>query len=291
MRYQRLLWVVLVATNPSCTSSTAPAHPATPILFLSVDQPNPGLWLTSTDGGWLVPGPRGEGFGYADWAPDGRRIVVEGDSGNWIPLKVVPIDGSEPPLQITHGPGHCLSPRWSPDGSRISYWSWDGGDSAMTVVINSDGTNPRSIIATKIAQSGYNAHVAAWSPDGNTIAFTKDGDLFTLRLDGSAPLRVTIAERAAQPEWSPDGSRIAVEDGNGGIAIVSVGNSAITRLDQTNADMTPDWSPDGASIVFASRRNGLVHIYIMKSDGTGVVDLMPRQLSDNYRPRWNPTAR
>jgi TolB protein len=161
----------------------------------------------------------------------------------------------------------------------------------MTVVINADGSNPRPIIATKMAQSGYNRHAAAWSPDGNTIAFTKDGDVFTVRLDGSSPLRLTVGERVAEPEWSPDGSRIAVQDGNGGVAIVSVGNSAITRLDQANADMTPDWSPDGASIVFASRRNGLVHIYIMKSDGTGVVDLMPRQLSDNYRPRWNPTAR
>ena len=45
-----------------------------------------------------------------------------------------------------------------------------------------------------------------WSPDGRRIAFTREGSVYVMRSDGT---RVRQLTAGAEPSWSPDGRRIA----------------------------------------------------------------------------------
>ena len=54
-------------------------------------------------------------------------------------------------------------------------------------------------------------------------------------------------------------------------------------------DEQPDWSPDGSKIAFASYRSGsdFLNIYVMNADGTGQTRLTPTT-SDNHIPPGPP---
>jgi Tol biopolymer transport system component len=49
----------------------------------------------------------------------------------------------------------------------------------------------------------------------------------------------------------------------------------------------PTWSPDGSQIAFASKRDGVSHIYVMHSDGSGTRRLTNASKEDS-RPSWSP---
>jgi Tol biopolymer transport system component len=56
---------------------------------------------------------------------------------------------------------------------------------------------------------GLRVQDAAWSPDGSWIVYTVGADVFVVRADGTEKRKVgTVGGLAAQPAWSPDGTRI-----------------------------------------------------------------------------------
>jgi Tol biopolymer transport system component len=99
-----------------------------------------------------------------------------------------------------------------------------------------DGTDLR-----QVTSGGDEVHAAAWSPDGERLAFVRgevlNGELWVARADGSEAWQIT--DRAAVsgvPFWSPDGARILVNsgrDGNREIYVVAPDGSGLQAL--TNA--------------------------------------------------------
>ncbi len=98
------------------------------------------------------------------------------------------------------------------------------------------------------------------SPDGSTIAFSWQGDLWLVPAAGGTAERLTAHPAVERfPVWSRDGSHLAfvsTRHGNDDVFVMPVDRSAApTRLTFASTEDTPNgFTPDGASILFASQR-------------------------------------
>jgi Tol biopolymer transport system component len=121
--------------------------------------------------------------------------------------------------------------QWSPDGTQIVLTIHPNAtpDFGYAYTVNADGTNLRRVGTFEAEIPGYviDDEHAAWSPDGNRIAFNR----WIMGPDGSADPRpqvivdlATGAERQASNRevngysgwtWSPDGSTILQVPGDG----------------------------------------------------------------------------
>ncbi len=125
------------------------------------------------------------------------------------------------------------------------------------------------------------------SPDGQTIAFTLLGDIYTMPITGGTPKR--IADGLAwdvQPRFSPDGSRIAfTSDRGGGDNIWVMNTDGSDKRQVTKEDFRllnqPTWSPDGRFIAakkhFTTERSaGTGEIWLYHVSGGGGVQVVER---------------
>ncbi|WP_298471416.1 amidohydrolase family protein [uncultured Erythrobacter sp.] len=125
------------------------------------------------------------------------------------------------------------------------------------------------------------------APDGNTLAFTMLGDIYTLPITGGTPTR--IAEGLAwevHPRFSPDGSRIAFTSDRGGGDNIWVMNRDGSDKRQVTKESfrllnQPTWSPDGEFIAakkhFTTQRSlGTGEIWMYHVSGGGGVQVVER---------------
>jgi hypothetical protein len=94
------------------------------------------------------------------------------------------------------------------------------------------------------------------------------------------------------PAWSPDGLRIAGDNGNGSLFVINADGTNERRLTTPptlHYDESPDWSPDGGSLVFSERSfDGTTSaLYAIGADGSGLRQLTSGAYAD-YRPSWSP---
>jgi Tol biopolymer transport system component len=97
------------------------------------------------------------------------------------------------------------------------------------------------------------------------IAFANDPggdvDIWTINPDGSGAVNLTNAPASpeSEPDWSPDGTKIAFRRGReaaGEIYTMNADGTGLTHLTSNSVkDYAPAWSPDGSMIAFASNRN------------------------------------
>jgi hypothetical protein len=173
---------------------------------------------------------------------------------------------------------------WSPDGTKLvytavdcdSYWYYYyyGCFQRGLFSITADGKQITQLT------NGASDEFAAWAPDGQSIAYARGSEIFVL--GGIAPVPIVSPgaapdlQRASQPNWSPDGARIAFvcEWGNTAwtdICVVNADGTGLVRL--TNDpwdDASPAWSPDGTRIAFATNRDASAGDYgvaVMGTDG------------------------
>jgi serine/threonine protein kinase len=168
------------------------------------------------------------------------------------------------PIRLTSGPLSYSNPVPSPDGKRIyvigtklraeltryepktgQFLPWRPGLSAIETQFSADGkwmvylTYPdlsvwRSRIdGTEQMQLTFppmKAYAPRFSPDGNRIAFsgTINRTEDTYVIDSSGGQLRKIADRAGSPEWSPDGSIIAVN--SVGTCLVNLATGKISRV-------------------------------------------------------------
>jgi TolB protein len=152
-------------------------------------------------------------------------MVGSGNNANYS-LIVADSDGYNPQV-VARSHEALLSPKWSPDGTRIAYVSFESGNSA--VYIQNITTGSRQLISGRA--KGINS-APAWSPDGTKLA---------LSLSYTGNPEIYVMDLASRQE------------------------TRLTRSLAINTE--PVWSPDGQSIYFTSDRSGRPQIYRIAASG------------------------
>ena len=97
------------------------------------------------------------------------------------------------------------------------------------------------------------------SPSGDRVVFGKDGQLWSVPIDGSAPAERLFSARGTigEPRWSPDGSKLAFVSYRDDHSFVGVyaGDSVplVWMAASASRDGSPRWSPDGTRLAFVRR--------------------------------------
>ncbi len=180
-------------------------------------------------------------------------------------------------VDLTAAVGGSHSPRWSPDGSRITFVS--GGD--LGAVGTEDGAF--EILTEDLSLSGVGSLGApqpVWSPDGRWIAYTSDKSgapeiwLWSAEEGDGMDVQLTrLAARANGLAWSPDSRSIAFSGdrfGNMDIWTVSVPDGAVNRLtDDPLYEGYPSWTPDGSRLLHVRMDDRWVDHDVIEIDPDG----------------------
>ena len=121
------------------------------------------------------------------------------------------------------------NPTISPDGTQIAYFDGWGDNSHSLRVMNADGSGVRVLFDQAPAEVGH-VHNLAWSPDGSRLAFSaQEGGIWIVGVDGSGLTRVI--PDGVNAFWSPDGSRISYQSADA--LSVGPGGLEIAAVDGT----------------------------------------------------------
>jgi hypothetical protein len=141
--------------------------------------------------------------------------------------------------------------RWSPDGRRIAFSGGDPAAPQVYIMIPGDA-------APQAVTDGTDPD---WSPDGTRLVYVRQGQLYTVNLDGS-DVRPLGATAASSPVWSPDGRSIAFTHTEscsndpifGRVCRTSVylidADGTHPRAVTTSGGSSPTWSPDASRIAY-----------------------------------------
>lgn len=176
---------------------------------------------------------------------------------------------------------HDMSPRWSPDGTRIAFKSSRSGNWDI-YVMNADGTN-----VVRLTDSPANDHDPVWMPDGQSVVISSDRssreDLYRVWLADKRVERLTnhIVGRAIMPSVSADGRSITyaaqtlqrLQFWEFQIHVLDLASGKIRALDQSGGTCWPTFSPDRRLIANVTLAKEPSSIQIRNADGSGSREL------------------
>jgi serine/threonine-protein kinase len=219
------------------------------------------------------------GSGQFSFSQSGAFLFQAG-AGSSLPLVWMDQAGKTEPL-ITL-PGFFLTPRISPDGSRIALIGFEASRGDIWVYDIQRQTPQRLTFGNA---SGFLFPV--WTPDGKHLIYGSQGDSYALwwrRADGGGEPVKLIEEKATIRPYSvsPDGRTLAYHALNGTNAL----DIYTMALDLTDPDRPkpgtpqtflgtpameryPAFSPDGRWIAYNSTESGTDEIYVRPYPGPG----------------------
>ena len=259
-----------------------------------------GLQFAGTTAGWRRMGHKvadavysritGEG-GYFD-----SRVVYVSESGpkdnRQKRLAVMDFDGAN--LQfLTDSSSIVLAPRFSPNGDRVLYTSFESGFPRINV-LNVANVGRQQL---QTAQ-GEMAFSPRFSRDGRQVIYSLSNggntDIYRTDLGSGQSVRLTSAPSIeTAPSLSPDGSQIVFESdrsGNQQLYVMSANGGEARRISFGQGRYgTPVWSPRGDLVAFTKQNAGRFHIGVMRIDGSDERLLTSSFLDEG--PTWSPNGR
>ena len=145
---------------------------------------------------------------------------------------------------------------------RIAFnWTF-GCDGSMIATMKPDGSDRRLLTADACVEDGPpRAAYPDWSADGTRIAYFSDSRLSTMAADGSGQAPLPLAAAApGRPSLSPDGKQIAYTRVSGGTQWVYVANLDGTGERRLRAGSSPRWPPGGLSLGYLTPRGRIVEL-------------------------------
>jgi TolB protein len=227
-----------------------------------------------------------------------KLTFVSGRSGNK-EIWVMDYDGASQ-RQLTSLRSIALTPRWSPDGTRIAFTCFPTAGAVLSAQICMYSMLTEKLV-TWPRFRGTNT-TPAWSPDGNRIMFMSsmygNPELFTADADGSHVQRITHSIGANySPSWNPKtGQQVAFGSDRGGLPQLYTmdaqgGDVLKLPLPDMGYVIDPAWSPNGQLLAFSWRRpDGNYDLYLMEMASHQLVELT-RDAGRNERPSWAPDGR
>jgi dipeptidyl aminopeptidase/acylaminoacyl peptidase len=136
----------------------------------------------------------------------------------------------------------------------------------------------------------------ALSPDGKTVAFTREGQIVLMPAEGGWPVLLTTTNGGKSGvSWSPDGKRLAFAS-QGSIWVVAAAGGVPHRLTNAPAgggdprqatDRAPVWSPKGRWILFQTGRRGTNSLMVVSDDGN-VTSFLTSPAVEASNGQWSP---
>jgi len=204
-------------------------------------------------------------------------------------IYTVPADGSREPIALTDITRSSNSPRWSPDGRSIAFLSArpaPGDDNPRTQVwlLPLSGGEPRRVTSLLNGISSFQ-----WSPDGTKLVVVgRSGPSDTAKSPSDVRHYLHANYKFNDTGWFDDKrTHVWVVD------VVSGRATQLTSGDQWN-DTDPQWSPDGRKIAFVSDRSGRAFdeshntdVWVIDANGGPLMRISDHRTGDTS-PRWSP---
>ncbi len=229
--------------------------------------------------------------GYFD-----SRVVYVSESGpkeqRRKRLAIMDYDGSNVQY-LTDSRAIVLAPRFSPQGDRVLYTSYESGFPRIYVL--DVGSVQRRVLQ---AQEGTMSFAPRFAPNGQTVVYSlsQNGntDLYAMNVTSGGAQRLTNTPAIeTAPSFSPDGSQIVFESDRSGspqLYVMPASGGEATRISFGKGRYgTPVWSPRGDRIAFTKQSDGRFHIGVMRTDGSEERLLTASFLDEG--PSWAPNGR
>ena len=220
------------------------------------------------------------------------KICYVVKKGKIFEIHVADADGHDPVVVHRYNEP-VISPRWSPDGRKLVYVSFEEKKAIVYVLDIYKGK--RTILARF---EGSNS-APAWAPDGKSLAITltKDGvsQIYVIKANGRGLRQITRSQSIdTEPNFSPDGKYILfTSDRAGGPQIYrmrSDGRGKAKRITfEGKYNVSPRYSPDGKSFVFIHRNNRRFNVAI-QDFSSGVVQILTAGAMD-HSPTFAPNGK
>jgi Tol biopolymer transport system component len=308
MAHSRSIWLAAAVSIASATLAAPSAQASFPgadgsIAFQAtqIGSPEPlSIFSGPADGSGLTrltTPPRGRRDSEPAYSADGRKIAFVRDGRLFV------MSASGTGLRQV---GFGFEPSFSPSGNHLVFTrtATCPSDHASVRVsiykLTLAGGNPRRLTRSRGDQCNADTD-PKWSPRGGRIVFSRNGDLRTIRTDGSQNRRIRVPGAPAfEPDWSPDGRRIlfqryqrnnfqasgiwAVGAGGGGLRLV------YQDLTPGHVESDPVYSPSGASVAFALSLDGprsAARVVTIPATGGVPTPVTPETYSAS-EPSWQP---
>ncbi|MGJ8544508.1 MAG: Tol-Pal system beta propeller repeat protein TolB [Sulfitobacter sp.] len=207
-------------------------------------------------------------------------------------LGVMDYDGANVQF-LTDSSNIVLAPRFSRDGNRVLYTSYESGFPRIYVL--DVGSVQRRVLESA---EGTMSFAPRFSPSGQTVIYSLsqggNTDIYSMDIGSGQSVRLTNTPAIeTAPSFSPDGAQIVFESDRSGspqLYIMSATGGEARRISFGEGRYgTPVWSPRGDLVAFTKQHRGRFHIGVMRTDGSEERLLTASFLDEG--PTWAPNGR